>query len=218
MIRLHHCHQSRSMRVLWLLNELGVAFETRVYPFDAALRQPKFLELSPAGRVPALEIDGDVMFESGAIIEYLSERFPEAGLERGAGDPARRAWLSWIHFAETLSHHIATLNQQHEVLFEDHMRSPVLMKIEAKRAEKCFAALEARLSDSAYLADDVFSAADVAVGQAVYMALFFVRSDGFPALQRWYAAISARPAFQASLPGAGDVPLFSKAFYEPWPV
>ncbi|WP_095589929.1 glutathione S-transferase family protein [Actibacterium ureilyticum] len=218
MIRLHHCHESRSMRVLWLLHELGVPFELKVYPFDATLRQPDFLALSPAGRVPALEIDGDVMFESGAMIEYLCERFPQAGLGRAPGDPARRAWLSWLHFAETLSQHSAALNQQHEVLYEDHMRSPVIMKIEVKRLEKCYAALEARLQDSAHLADDRFSAADVAVGQAMYMALHFARADAFPALQAWYGQITARPGLQASLPGPRDDKLFSRDFYAPWPM
>lgn len=218
MIRLHHCHESRSMRVLWLLHELGVPFELKVYPFDATLRQPDFLTLSPAGRVPALEIDSDVMFESGAMIEYLCERFPEAGLGRLPGDPARRDWLAWIHFAETLSQHCAALNQQHEILYEDHMRSPVIMKIEAKRIEKCYAALEARLGASGYLADDRFSAADIAVGQAMYMALHYARDTGYPALRRWYADLTARPGFQAALPGPDDVRLFSAPFYEPWPV
>lgn len=218
MIRLHHCHESRSMRVLWLLHELGVPFDVRVYPFDASLRQPQFLTMSPAGRVPALEIDDAVMFESGAMIEYLCERFPDAGLGCGPGDSARRDWLSWVHFAETLSQHCATLNQQHEILYEDHMRSPVIMKIEVKRIEKCYAALETRLANSAYLADDRFSAADVAVGQAMFMARHYARDTDYPALKRWYATISARPGFQASLPGPDDVPLFSREFYEPWPM
>ena len=81
MIRLHHCKQTRSMRVHWLLGEIGVPFESRVWPFDRTLRQDEYLQLSPAGRVPSLE-DGDLtMYESGAIVEYLCERFriPDSG-------------------------------------------------------------------------------------------------------------------------------------------
>ena len=110
MIRLHHCHQTRSMRVLWLLYELEIDFELVVRPFDSSLRQPDYLSLSPAGRVPAIEIDDLVMFESGAILEYLCELFTEKGLGRSAGDPERAEWLIWIHFSETLGQHCANLN------------------------------------------------------------------------------------------------------------
>jgi glutathione S-transferase len=114
-----------------------------------ALRQDAALagipRAEPAGRVPALELDGRAIWETGAITEVLCERFPDTGMGRAPDDPERIDWLIWVHFAETLSQHIATLTQQHIVLREDHMRSPGLMKIEAKRAEKCYEAIAARL-------------------------------------------------------------------------
>ena len=70
-IRLHHCHQTRSMRVLWLLRELGVDFEIVLHNFDKSLRSEDYLNLSPAGRVPSLEMDDDIIWESGAIIQVL---------------------------------------------------------------------------------------------------------------------------------------------------
>ncbi|MXQ07783.1 glutathione S-transferase [Alphaproteobacteria bacterium GH1-50] len=220
MIVLHHAHQTRSMRVLWLLYELGVEFELRVRPFDRTLRNEEFLSLSPAGRVPALEIGGEVLFESTAILQVLTTRFPEAGLGRMPGDPDWPDWLVWLNFAETLSQHVAALTQQHVALYEDHMRSPVVMRLEAARARKCFEAIEARLSTPVENRDTLltagFSAADVAVGQAVYMALHFVRADEFPALSAWYDSLSARPAFRKSLPGPADERLYARAFYEPW--
>jgi glutathione S-transferase len=220
MITLHHCHQTRSMRVLWLLNELGVDFELRVHPFDKSLRSPDYLTLSPAGRVPALEMDGEILFESGAILQFLCARFPESGLGRMPGDPDWPEWLVWLHFAETLSQHIAALTQQHIVLYEDHMRSPVVMKLEAARAAKCFDAIEARLSTPIENRDSLltsgFSAADIAVGQAVYMAKHFVRLDGWPELAQWCARITARPAFLASLPPEGAELLYTQDFYEAW--
>jgi glutathione S-transferase len=182
MIRLHHCSQSRSMRVLWLLNELGVPFEAITHPFDKSLRDPAYLRLSPAGRVPALEIDGMTMFESGAMMEYLCERFPEAGLGRLPGGPERAEWLTWLHFAETISQHVAALTQQHIMLYDDAMRSPIVMKLEAARLKKCHAAVEARLSGPGgnrdYLLSSGFSAADIAVGQAIYMATTMLPSTG----------------------------------------
>lgn len=217
-IRLHHCHQTRSMRVLWLLHEIGVPFDLTTYSFDAAIKTPDFVALSPAGRVPALELDGRPVFESGAMIELLCEAFPDRAMGRAPDDAARADWLIWLHFAETLSQHSAALTQQHVALFEDHMRSPVVMKIEAKRIAKCYGALEARLDQSPYLADGAFSAADVAVGQAVYMARHFARLEDFPKLSEWYARVTKRPAFQASLPPADAARLYAQDFYPPWPV
>ncbi len=216
MIRLHHCHQTRSMRVLWLLNELGVEFELVVHPFDKSLRSEAYLALNPAGRVPALEIDGEVWWESGAIVELLCERFPWAGMGRLPGEAERASWLIWLHFAETISQHLAALTQQHLMLYDDDMRSPVVMKLEAARVGKCYAALEARLTGRDYLLDGGFSAADVAVGQAVYMGQRFARLEGFPALQAWWARLERREAFKASLPPEGAELLYREEFYAPW--
>ena len=217
---LHHCHQTRSMRVLWLLNELGVEFELRVHPFDRSLRSPEFLTRSPAGRVPALDLDGEILFESAAILQVLCARFPESGLGREPDDPDWPEWLVWLNFAETLSQHVAALTQQHIVLYDDAMRSPIVMKLEAARAAKCFDAIEARLSTPIENRDNLltsgFSAADIAVGQAVYMARHFVRIEPWPELTRWYGRITARPAFQAALPPEGAELLYEREFYEAW--
>ena len=220
MITLHHCPQTRSMRTLWLLNELDVPFQLRSYPFDQTLRSPEFLSLSPAGRVPALEIDGERMFETGAITEYLCERFSPDRMGRSTNSPDRMSWLVWVHFAETLSQHVAALTQQHIMLYEDHMRSPTLMKLEAARLAKCYAAIEARLStpieNRDYLLTSGFSAADISVGQAVYMARHFARLDDFPAVSTWYARITERESFQAAQPDSDGI--YSQDFYAPWPL
>ena len=211
MITLHHVEQTRSMRTLWLLHELEVPFEVSIHAFDKSLRDPGYLAISPAGRVPSLEIDGERMFETGAIAEYLCERFSPDRLGR---------WLVWIHFAETVSQHCAALTQQHVALRDDSMRSPIVMKLEAARLMKCYDAIEARLGGGIlsqdYLLMSGFTAADVNVGQAVYMAQHFAKLDNHPNVAAWYARITDREAFQLSLPK--DVPLFDRTFYDPWPV
>ncbi|MCO6187457.1 glutathione S-transferase family protein [Rhizobium sp. L1K21] len=217
MIILHHCPQTRSMRSLWLLNELGVEFTTVVHPFGKNLRDPSYLKLSPAGRVPALEIDGERLFETGAITEYLCERFPEAGLGRLPGDPERAQWLMWVHFSETISQHIAALTQQHIMLYDDTMRSPVVMKLEAARLRKCYEAVETRLGETGdYLLKSGFSAVDTSVGHAVYMGLHFAKLEGLPRTEAWYARITERAAFKASLPKGEEEMLYRQAFYPAW--
>lgn len=220
MITLHHCPQTRSMRTLWLLDELEIPFQLRTYPFDQTLRSSEFLSISPAGRVPALEIDGERMFETGAITEYLCERYSPDRLGRMPGTPDRAAWLVWLHFAETLSQHVAALTQQHIMLYEDHMRSPIVMKLEAARIKKCYQAIAARLStpieNRDYLLTSGFSAVDISVGQAVYMAQHFASLDGFAPVAEWYARITERESFQNALPEGDGI--YSQDFYEAWPL
>lgn len=216
MITLHHCPQTRSMRTLWLLYELDVPFELVVHGFDKSLRKPSYLAFSPAGRVPALEIDGRAMFETGAIAQYLCETFSPNGLGREPGNPDRADWLVWMHFAETISQHTAALTQQHVALYDDSMRSPIVMKLEAARVGKCFAAIEAHLAGGTdYLLPSGFSAADVGLGQAVYMSRYFHKLTDFPRLRAWYDRIAARDAFVKSLPASGTE-LYEHDFYPVW--
>lgn len=218
-ITLHHCPQSRSMRSLWLLHELGVEFDVVTHPFGKNLRDPNYLARSPAGRVPALEIDGRSIFETGAITEVLCETYSPNAMGRPVGHVERAAWLIWVHFSETISQHSAALTQQHVALYDDTMRSPIVMKLEAARLTKCYDAIEGRLAElgenGQYLLPSGFSAADVSVGQAVYMALHFAKLDTHPLTSVWYEHISQRPAFQASLP-KGDERLYPKEFFAPW--
>ncbi len=198
-IVLHHVPESRSQRVLWLLHELGVEFDVRVWPFDKALRSEAFLALNPVGRVPALEMDGRSYWETGAILEILCERFGQLG--RDPGHAERADWLIWVHFAETISQHAAALTQQHLMLRDPATRSPVLMKLEAARVGKCFDAIEARLAGDWLLSE--FSAADVAVGQAVAMARRFHRIGDRPRMAAWVARWEARDGMAARRRGAG---------------
>ena len=170
--------------------------------------------------MPALEIDGERMFETGAITQYLCERYSPDRMGRSVGSPDRMAWLVWVHFAETISQHTAALTQQHIALREDHMRSPIVMKLEAARIGKCYDALEARLStpleNRDYLLTSGFSAADISGGQAVYMARHFVKLDDHPSVAAWYERITERESFAQALPEGAK--LYEKDFYAPWPV
>jgi glutathione S-transferase len=203
------------MRALWLLHELGIQFDVELHPFDKLLRSDDYLKINPAGRVPALELDGEIVCESGAIAEVLCERFSPDDLGRTPGHPERAQWLNWLHFAETISQHAAALTQQHIALYDASMRSPIVTKLEARRLEKCYLAVENQLNGREYLLKSGFTAADISVGQAIYMARHFARLDGFPNTGAWYDRITARAAFQASLPPEGATLLWPRDFYEP---
>lgn len=216
MITLHHVAQARSFRTLWLLQEMGLEFEVRAWDFfDKSMRGPEFRALSPAARVPALEIDGRVLFESGAIAEYLVETRPECGLGREVGDGERADWLQWLHFAETIGQHLANLTQHHIALRDPAMRSPTVMRLEAKRLEKVLQVVDRVVAGQEYLLPSGFSAVDVSVGYGVMIARHFVPADILPDLDKYYQRLVARRAFALAKARDGDTVIYKEAFYAP---
>jgi glutathione S-transferase len=211
-IILHHCHQARSVRSLWLLYELDVPFTLVMHEFGKELRSEAYLAKHPLGRVPCLEIDGTVLFETGAITEYLCEKF-DSPLGRKVGDPERMEWLQWLHYAETVAVHGAALTQQHIVIYEDKDRSPMVMKLETRRLEKALEILEAHLQNRDFLLSD-FSAVDVSVGYSVYVAQFFVRLTNYPALTAWMERLKHRDAFLKSMYIPESTEIYRKKYYE----
>src|SRR5262249_22165991 len=150
-LKLYHCPETRSMRSLWLLNELQVPFELVEMPFDlAATRSPDYLAVHPLGRVPCLLDDECKLFESGAIAEYLCERFPAAGLGRLGTNPERYEWLQWIHYSETIAVHAAALVQQHRFIKPEE-RSPAILRLENRRLQKAIELVDRHLAGREYL-------------------------------------------------------------------
>ncbi|MCB1421097.1 MAG: glutathione S-transferase family protein [Nitratireductor sp.] len=213
MITLHHCHEARSMRTLWLLYEMELDFELKVYPFGKELRTPEYLAVHPLGRVPCLQDEDLILFETGAITEYLVEKYPEKDLGRLPGNAERPHWLQWLHYAETVAVHGATLTQQHIVIYEDADRSPLLMKLERRRLEKTLEVLDNQLSDGReYLLESGFSAIDTNMGYSVHISRYFTPLAALPHLSAYYERLSARPAFQKSLPEKPAI--YNKPFYD----
>lgn len=102
MITVHHLENSRSHRVLWLLEEIGLPYEVKLYARDprTMLAPPALRAVHPLGKSPVI-VEGDVtLAELGAILEYLVERNPDAGLAPKAGAAERARYLYWLHFAE----------------------------------------------------------------------------------------------------------------------
>ncbi len=100
MIKLYFAPRTRSVRILWLLEELGLPYELKRIEFERTSNR-FFVQKTPTGKLPTLE-DGEVlMCESGAIVEYLLERYGEGRLAPAPGAPERARFLQWLHFAES---------------------------------------------------------------------------------------------------------------------
>lgn len=214
MITLHHIPFSRSFRILWLLQEMGQDCALKQYAItDGSLRAPEFKAISPAGRVPALEVDGATIYESGAIVEYLCASQPEHGLGRVLGDADYIAFLEWLHFAETQASILASLNMQHLFMGSPSLAAPATMKIEAARLKATLKGMERKLAGQEWLLPSGFSAADTMMGFNLFSARYYVRLDEFPNILAYMARIEQRPAYQAARARDGEQQFYSKDFY-----
>lgn len=198
MITLYHCNNSRSMRSLWLLHELNVKFKLVEMKFEQTeLRSAKYLAIHPLGRVPCL-IDGNIkLYESGAICQYLCERYDSNILGRNEKHPERHEWLQWLHYSETIAVHAASLVQQ-TVIIAEKDRSPVVMKLEGLRLEKSLEVLNSHLDGRKYMLKSNFSAIDTNIGYSVHLAKNFYNLSLLPNLKKYYMTISDRKAFAMS--------------------
>ncbi|WP_422050956.1 glutathione S-transferase family protein [Shimia sp.] len=213
-IRLHHVPFSRSFRVLWMLEELGLEAEIIAHSIrKGTMRAPEVRAISPAARAPAIEIDGFTMIESGAILEYLAETHPEAGLGVAVGAPERAKYLQLMHFAETQAGLIEHLNMQHVFLRDPALISPTVIKLNTKRLQVTMAALEGMLGDQEFLLPTGFGAADIMMGFNLYSAPYYVALSEYRKLEAYRARLEARLAYQAARAKDGAQEFYTQDFY-----
>lgn len=202
-ITLYHATGSRSVRIMWLLEELGLAYDCVAMGLAELIGSPGYKEVHPLGRVPFL-VDGDLrMMESLAILQHLLEVHDRGGrFHPRPGDPERREWLEWLNYGETIGVHVANLNQQINVIRPAEARSEVTIKLEKRRLEKAIGFLETRLAGRDFVLDRGFSGADIALGWSVHAGFDFVSDTPFPVARAWLARLARRPAAAKALAGS----------------
>lgn len=198
-MKLYHCKQSRSSRVLWCLEELGLAYEIEVLPFDPkALKSVDYLELNPFGKVPVLVDDGLIMSESVAIIQYLLERYAEGRLEPERSSTDYGVFLQWMHFGEATLMGPVSLLADHVALLPEEDRRPELADKGRRNFQHYAEIMGVTLKEHDYLVGAQFTAADIVVGYAVHVAKVFGAELPRP-IEAYYARLAARPAFVKAL-------------------
>lgn len=217
MITVHHLENSRSQRLLWLLEELGLPYRVKRYARDpkTLLAPPELAKVHALGKSPVLT-EGDItVAESGAIIEYLLDTHGEGRLRPAAGTPERRQFSYWLHFAEGSAMPYLVM----QLVFEKVRSAPVpffikpIVKGVADQVTKSFIApnlqrqlafMEAEIAKQPWFAGAEFSAADV---QMSYPVEALAASGGLgttsPKLADWLARIHARPAYPRALAKGG---------------
>lgn len=170
-LKLIHFPQSRSLRVVWALEELGVEAEIETCLLDRQyLKSPEYKTLNPLGKTPVF-FDGDHrIVESIAIIEYIANKYADGRLTRKADDDDFGAYLQWLNFGEAgMGGYVNMLIAQTALLPEDQ-RIPAMKVWAVKETENCLSFIEQSLGDNDYLLQD-FSLADISV---VYL-LFLIK-------------------------------------------
>lgn len=203
-LTLYHCKNARSLRALWMLEEMGLGYDLRVLPFPPRMFQKEYLGVNPLGTIPYL-IDGDTrMTESSGICHYLGERYgARAGrtdLTLKPEDPDYGAYLNWMFYSD------ATLTfPQTIVLRYTQLEPPERRLAQAAADYRAFFYGRLRLTDAAlrdkdYLVANRFTAADICVGYAIFLAKWIGIAEDIPAhLNDYWARLEARPAFQRAV-------------------
>lgn len=201
MLTVHHLGKSQSERIVWLCEELAIAYELKRYARDAAtgLAPAEYKALHPLGTAPVITDGTLVLAESGAIVDYLVARHGGGRLVLGPAHPSFADYLFWFHFSNANLQPAMgrSMVLRRLDLASDH---PILLAMQA-RLERSLAVLEARLSDAAYLAGPEFTAADVmTVFSLTTMRLYYpLDLAPYPGIRAYLQRIGGRPAYQSAM-------------------
>ena len=220
MITLHHLNNSRSQRILWLLEELGLPYEIRHYQRDAktSLAPPDLLKVHPLGKSPVIT-DGDLtVAESGAIIEYLVDRYGKGAFIPPHGTPERLRYTYWLHFAEGTAMPPLVMKLVFNRIEKGPMpffAKPIARGIAQKvkqgfidpNLERIVSHIEAELGRSEWFAGEAFSAADIQMSFPVEAAS--ARIGARPNMKRFLERIHARPAYKRAIEKGGELKILS---------
>jgi glutathione S-transferase len=220
MIVVHHLNNSRSQRVLWLLEELGVPYEIKPYRRDAKtmLAPPELRAVHPLGKSPVITDGGTTLAESGAILEHLTERYGAGRLAPAAGTPERLRYTYWMHFAEGSAMPPLLMKLVFERVKKGApflvrpiargIADQVLRSFVAPNLERNLDFMESELGAAEWFAGPAFTTADVQMSFPLEAARARGGLDARrPRLMAWLERIHARPAYKRALERGGNYEL-----------
>ena len=221
MLVVHHLENSRSQRILWLLEELGVEYEIKFYERDkeTSLAPPELIAVHPLGKSPVITDDDITVAESGAIAEYLLGKYDDGSLLPADGTPERRDCTYWLHYAEGSFQPlmlVSLIMNRIETAPMPFFIKPIAKGIVAKvrgnfldrNVERNLDFIESTLGRTTWLCGDVLTAADIQMSFPIEAAE--VRTnlrDGYPNLAGFLDRIRARSAYRPAITKGGPYDL-----------
>ncbi|THD73202.1 glutathione S-transferase [Phenylobacterium sp.] len=201
MLVVHHLNDSRSQRILWLLEELGAPYEIKYYQRDAATRlaPPELKAVHPLGKSPVIT-DGDTTIaESGAIVDYIQRKYGGGRLGPPAGEAAAEKYGEWLHYSEGSAMLPLMLNMYVGRLGE--AGAPLHPRIQSEMANH-LSYVEGSLKGRDWLMGD-FSAADIQMSFVGEVARAMGQMETYPDIKGWVDRFQARPAYARALEKGG---------------
>ncbi len=202
-IIVHHLEESRSQRVLWLMEELGLAYEVKRYARNAQTRlaPPELKALHPLGKSPVVERNGRIYAESGAIVEFFAETEAHGAFAVLPGDPARADYLYWLHFAEG-SAMLPLLLKLYVGMLGENGAPLMQMRIDPEIANH-LSFMNAAMAGKDFFVANRFTAADIEMSFVLDAAAGRGGLEHYPNLVRVRAGYQSRPAYQRALEKGG---------------
>jgi glutathione S-transferase len=209
MLKVHHLNNSRSQRILWLLEELGTPYEIVHYKRmePVPLAPPELKEVHPLGKSPVITDDDATVAESGAIVEYLLDKYGNGRMRPAPGTPEHVAYLQWMHYAEG-----SAMGPLLMALFLGMLGEggKPLMPYVDMEIDKHLSYIEGALGDRSFLVGDNLSGADVQISFVLEAAAAGDRLKEHPGLTRYLSALHARPAYERALEKGGPYQLMAR--------
>jgi glutathione S-transferase len=202
MLVVHHLNDSRSQRVLWLLEELGLPYEIKHYKRDATTRlaPPELKAVHPLGKSPVLTDDGQTVIESGAIVDYLIRRHGQGRLQPAPQSGAYDTYQQWLHFAEGSA--MLPMMLKLYVSRLGDAGAPLLPRIESEIANH-LGFVDRSLDGRTWLLGDELSGADIQMSFVGEVAGARGNRAAYPNLDAWVKRFQARPAYRKALERGG---------------
>jgi len=199
-VKLYHCKGARSVRPLWTLEEMGIAYELESMPFPPRVLREGYLDINPLGTVPAL-VDGALtMTESAGICQYLVERYGPTELGLSPSEDDYGLYLNWLHRSD------ATLTFPQTIVLRYTRLEPTERRVGQAvddYSQWFFARLrsvEQATAEREFLCAGRFTIADICIGYALYLAQTLGFREKFkPNTEAYYARLTTRPAFQRAI-------------------
>ncbi|SAL41788.1 glutathione S-transferase domain-containing protein [Caballeronia udeis] len=203
MIEVHHLNQSRSRRITWLLEELGLDYTVHAYQRNPQTRlaPPDLEKIHPLGKAPVIRDGDEVIFESGAIIEYLVRKYGNGRLAPASDSRDYNRYLQFLHYAEGSAMLPLMLKLYTSRLGDG--AAPLQPRIESEM-QRHLGFLNSELAGRDYFIGNELTGADVQLSFAVQMAVKFCGEEAYPNLTAFVRRIEARDAYQRAIEKSGE--------------
>jgi glutathione S-transferase len=200
-IVVHHLNDSRSQRILWLLEELGLPYEIKHYKrMETRLAPPELKAIHPVGKSPVITDNGKTVFESGAIVDYVIRRHAGGRLQPDPATPAYDDYMMWMHYAEGSAMLPLMLHLYVSRLGEG--AAPLTPRIESEIANH-LGYLDGHLKDREFLMGADFTGADIQMSFIGEIAQAYGKRAAYPNLDAWVKRLHGRPAWKKALEKGG---------------